>query len=145
MGKLVSNDHATWSVHAEGRGAPARGTHTLPGGSQDFSKNKGGPGREQSSGKGARVSAACPQADSVTVLTQGMGWTRETLWGLGLALMMRMCQHSMRFLVTVCLKTPFIQREGLPILRGQRKNRHSLPQGYVVFFFEESVTLSAKG
>lgn len=53
----------------------------------------------------------------------------------------------MRFLGNVSLKMPF-KREDLPILRGQPKNRHSLPQGYVgfVFFLKSlTVTLSAKG
>lgn len=53
---------------------------------KDFSKNQGGPGREESSGKGTRVSVVCKHVDSVTVLTQGAGGSGETPWDLGLAL-----------------------------------------------------------
>lgn len=80
MGKR--NDQAPWLLHAEGRGAPTRGTHPLPGGSQDFSKNQGGPGREESSGKGTRVSVVCQHVDSVTAHT-GSGQVRRDAVGPG--------------------------------------------------------------
>lgn len=93
-------------------GAQTRMIHTLAsswGLSRTSPRAGGWPGRQQSSGKGVRLSATCKQVDSVTVFTDGKltgherhwgigvhrNWEQSlTSWGLGLALMVTMCRHS---------------------------------------------------